>query len=158
MPGIVNNTAEKSDHLCYREADQSMKDSLTTGNIDDFRRWCRAHPDMLVGALDWIYSHHHVHREIVELELREVRHRKVIERLEAIEKPHWTMTPVFWLTLATMLAAIAAAIFAYPAWHEWISESAPPSSGVQSTSPVPVSPKSSSSTPPQGTTPSGPTE
>lgn len=143
MAALQIEVAEKSDNLCYREADQSMKEALTTGDIDDFRRWCRANPDLLVSALDWIYSHHHVHREIVELELRDVRHRRVIERLAAIERPHWTMTPGFWVSVGGFLLAGLAA------WFAWLSIPRPIPQDA-------VSPPSASSPPPPAATPSAP--
>ena len=43
-------------------------------------------------------------------ERQELRHEELLARLTAIEKPHWTTSPVFWLTL---IAAVAAAVGAY---------------------------------------------
>ena len=56
-----------------------------------------------------------------DLELAEMRHRELSDRLAALEKPHWTTTPVFWVTALGAVAALLAAIFAYPAFHEWLS-------------------------------------
>jgi hypothetical protein len=41
------------------------------------------------------------------------RHEKVMRALEELKTPHWTVTPNFWLTMVSAMAAIVAAICAW---------------------------------------------
>ena len=77
-----------------------------------------------------------------------LRHREVVERLDRLRDPHWTTTPVFWATVVGAIAAGLAAVFGYPAFLQWISDSRPPSSDTQPTRPASSEPPSSLSTPP----------
>jgi hypothetical protein len=68
--------------------------------------------------------------------INRLRHAELNKRLKALEKPpHWTLTPTFWLVLATTLFTFAGVIMAYPGWKAQI-ESAPISSNL--TSPPPL--------------------
>lgn len=51
-----------------------------------------------------------------ERELREEsRHQEIRGRLEELKKPHWTVSPNFWVTVTSAVAAIVAAYFAWRA-------------------------------------------
>ena len=74
--------------------------------------------------------------------------QKLRKQVKKLEKPHWTLTPSFWVIVLTM---IFAAIAAWPVIHEWLqvsqpsktssnsqtsqSNSTPTKSAVQQTSP-----------------------
>lgn len=45
------------------------------------------------------------------------KHSKVQQTVEALKKPHWTLTPSFWVAVFAM---IFAAIAAWPVIREWI--------------------------------------
>jgi len=111
---------DPSDYFCTRDADKSLKDALCGGNQPQLRRWCRENPEKLRLALDWIHHRHTEYRKIVEIELDDLRRKdqeeKYIEihgRITALEKPHWTTTPGFWISVISFLILLLATYFAW---------------------------------------------
>jgi hypothetical protein len=97
--------------------------------------------------MEWMHYQHKVHREIIGLELEDLkqkelaaRHAEIHERLKAIEAPHWTMTPGFWVTVGGFLLAGLAA------WFAWLSIPRPTPQDA-------AAPPSASSTPPPAAKP-----
>lgn len=43
----------------------------------------------------------------------ERRHNALTKRLDDLKRPHWSVTPTFWITVISAAAAIAAAYFAW---------------------------------------------
>ena len=55
--------------------------------------------------------------------IAEMRHSEIIDRLEVLEKPHWTTTPGFWVAVGGLLFAALAA------WLSWLAVLPPPHGG-----------------------------
>lgn len=70
--------------------------------------------------------------------IADMRHSEIIDRLEVLARPHWTMTPGFWLIVASALLSALAL------WLGWLQFS-------ESASPDSAHPASSISTPQQPT-------
>ena len=110
-----------SDDYCYRDADDGLKKALCQGNAPAaLRRWCRDNPDKLRLALDWIHVNRTEFREIVSLEIDDLRRKEQKEKykeihgkITALEKPHWTTTPGFWVGFVALILAGLAAWFAW---------------------------------------------
>ncbi|MGA3007335.1 MAG: hypothetical protein ABSE59_05530 [Opitutaceae bacterium] len=47
------------------------------------------------------------------LKVEKQRHDEIIGKLEKLKKPHWTVSPNFWITVVSAIAAVLAAYFAY---------------------------------------------
>ena len=53
-------------------------------------------------------------REAAEAEERaKLRHQEIVAHLLELKKPHWSVTPTFWIAIISALAAIGAAYFAW---------------------------------------------
>jgi len=110
-----------SDTFCFRDADEGLRHAVCQPNAQAaIRRWCRDNPDKLRLALDWIFPHHRDYREIVSLELDDLRRKEQEEkykeihgRLTALEKPHWTTTPGFLISAISFLILLIATYFAW---------------------------------------------
>jgi len=137
-----------SDYYCSQQAPEELRDILSSNEWDMLREWCHKNPDMLKRAFDWVHPHHKdiraiIQREIDELWAEEQRemNRGLHEAIRDLKNPHWTMTPVFWVTVGGALAASLAA------WFGWLA--------VPRLKPPPVvAPPSSLSTPPPAGIPS----
>ena len=44
------------------------------------------------------------------------RHEEIHKQLMELKKPHWSITPTFWLTLICAIAAIMACVLTWLAW------------------------------------------
>ena len=44
------------------------------------------------------------------------RHEQIHTQLMELKKPHWSVTPTFWLTLICAIAAITACVLTWIAW------------------------------------------
>lgn len=64
---------------------------------------------------------------------RAQKHSEVLSRLDGMKKTHWMKDPVFWATVLGAVAALLAAIFGYPAFRQWLSDSPPPPANTEST-------------------------
>ena len=122
MNDIIFSDPNQASYFCSKYADPTLGQALIGGDHTNLRKWCRDNPDKLRAALDWIHPHHPVLRNIIELEMRDqqhnqesLRHDNIIARLKALENPHWTTTPVFWVTAAGAIAAGLAA------WFGWLA-------------------------------------
>lgn len=112
-----------SDDFCYRDADEGLRNAVCQPNAQAaIRSWCRDNPDKLRLALDWIFPQHKVYRDIVSLELDDLRrkeqeekYKEIHSKITALETPHWTTTPGFWVGFfALILAGLAA-------WFAWLA-------------------------------------
>ncbi|HWZ94498.1 MAG TPA: hypothetical protein VNW30_04820 [Opitutaceae bacterium] len=43
----------------------------------------------------------------------EIRHKAIADKLDELKKPHWTVKPIFWISVVSAIAAILAAYFSY---------------------------------------------
>lgn len=110
-----------SDDFCYRDADDGLKHAVCQPDAQAaIRKWCRDNPAKLRLALDWIYPHHPIYRGIVSLELDDLRRKEQEEKyfeihrkITALEKPHWTTTPAFWISAISFLLILLATYFAW---------------------------------------------
>ena len=59
--------------------------------------------------------------EELRAEKEGTRHGEIRALLADLKKPHWTVTPTFWLALMSAAAAIAACIIAWYAWRQPIA-------------------------------------
>ena len=133
-----------SDYFCTEDAPDDFRAIAHTSDYAQLRDWCRSNPGKVRQAMEWMHYQHKVHREIIGFELEDLRqkelaarHAEIHERLKAIEAPHWTTTPVFWVTVA---GAIAAGLAAYFGWIAIHPEVASPQSNSSPTQPPAVSP------------------
>jgi 2-methylcitrate dehydratase PrpD len=96
----------------------------------DLERWIHQHKDdtdaQLRATVDRMVKHcvdYHAALELLDRRekarrsedhaIAAKRHQELNDRLAALEKPHWTTTPVFWVTLA---GAVAAGLASYFGW------------------------------------------
>lgn len=105
--------------------DAEIRKAATAGfpsNLNDLEqeRWLEiATPDELDASKKSAYHMGHPNSTILAISAEQrrrverERHDKIMERLERLEQPHWTTTPVFWVTLVGTIAAGLAAYFGW---------------------------------------------
>ena len=109
-----------SDKWCARNADEELKLALCSENQSRLRKWCRDNPNKLRLALDWIHSEHTIYRNIVSLEIDDIRrkeqeekYKEIHRKITALEKPHWTTTLGFLISVISFLFLLLATYFAW---------------------------------------------
>jgi hypothetical protein len=75
------------------------------------------HNPNFASAKEWLLS-----QELIKSEKRaEENMSLILEKLQSIERPHWTMVPVFWVALVAAIAAL----FAVPQVQQFFQQDAP---------------------------------
>jgi hypothetical protein len=47
----------------------------------------------------------------------EAANRKIVDAIQKLEKPHWTLTPTFWISLGILVVSVIILIVAVLAWR-----------------------------------------
>jgi hypothetical protein len=61
------------------------------------------------------------------------RHKELKVAVDGLRKPHWTLTPTFWISLGILVASVAILIVALSSWLWPLDKQSPPS-GISSLS------------------------
>jgi hypothetical protein len=102
-----------SDYFFTDDTPEDFRQAVQSSDHAVLRAWCRQNPDKVRQALEWVHYHHKVHRDIILLEIEDLKQKDLIQRLKAIERLHWAKDPIFWVTLG---GAVAAGLAAYFGW------------------------------------------
>lgn len=91
--------------------EDEKNDAMRSGNVrGSLRNFCERCSDAQLIQLAADGPTLPILLEVMKEEIELRRHREMTKHLIALRKPHWSIIPVFWFTLATMVFAGIAAL------------------------------------------------